>query len=231
MSIFSLYKVIKVDGKIKLSTITDPYSGNQDFLLRGSEQLSEISKSFSHRFNKEILSKEYGVLALETASPSYRSSWRGILSDVFDLKRLNLDIPLLELLTEFKQDRLKLDFQMFSELTYPISRESQKERLNGAMGQLSLKEEAAGKIRVFALVDVWTQSSLKPLHEMIFSFLRKLPNDGTFDQHASVLRCAEKVEKAGKSFGYDLSAATDRLPIDLQVAVLSPIIGSAAANA
>jgi hypothetical protein len=32
------------------------------------------------------------------------------------------------------------------------------------LGQLALKKEAAGKIRVFAMVDVWTQSVLKPLH-------------------------------------------------------------------
>jgi len=32
------------------------------------------------------------------------------------------------------------------------------------IGQLSLKEEAAGKVRVFAMVDIWTQSVLKPLH-------------------------------------------------------------------
>jgi len=32
------------------------------------------------------------------------------------------------------------------------------------IGQLSLKEEAAGKVRVFAMVDIWTQSLLKPLH-------------------------------------------------------------------
>lgn len=34
----------------------------------------------------------------------------------------------------------------------------------------------------------------------------------------------------GFSYGYDLSAATDRLPIDLQVAILSPIIGAKAAS-
>jgi len=33
------------------------------------------------------------------------------------------------------------------------------------LGQLALKEEAAGKIRVFAMVDIWTQSVLKPLHD------------------------------------------------------------------
>ena len=89
------------------------------------------------------------------------------------------------------------------------------------IGQLSTKKEAAGKIRVFAMVDIWTQSALKPLHDYLFSFLRSLPNDGTFDQHASVKRCMEKSKVSNQSFGYDLSAATDRLPIAIQVSILS----------
>jgi hypothetical protein len=59
---------------------------------------------------------------------------------------------------------------------------------------------------------------------MLFAFLKSLPNDGTFNQGASVHRCMEKALKAGRSFGYDLSAATDRLPIDLQVSIISAII-------
>lgn len=35
----------------------------------------------------------------------------------------------------------------------------------------------------------------------------------------------EKVKRHQKSFGYDLSAATDRLPIALQVAILSSLFG------
>jgi len=53
------------------------------------------------------------------------------------------------------------------------------------IGKLSKKAEAAGKIRIFAMVDVWTQSLLKPLHLALFDFLKSLPNDGTFDQNAS----------------------------------------------
>lgn len=93
------------------------------------------------------------------------------------------------------------------------------------IGQLQTKKEAAGKIRVFAMVDVWTQSALKPLHDALFSILQRLPNDGTFDQHASVKRCIVKSKASKLSFGYDLSAATDRLPISLQVSILSQIFG------
>jgi hypothetical protein len=41
----------------------------------------------------------------------------------------------------------------------------------------------------------------------------------------AVSRCKIKASKSGVSFGYDLSAATDRLPISLQVSILEKIIG------
>jgi len=95
----------------------------------------------------------------------------------------------------------------------------------GCLGQLAFKEEPAGKLRVFAMVDVWTQSLLKPLHEVLFKILKKLPNDGTFDQNASFKRACSKATMNNCSFGYDLSAATDRLPLSLQVSVLRSLFG------
>jgi hypothetical protein len=56
---------------------------------------------------------------------------------------------------------------------------------NYVVGQLSRKQEAAGKVRVFAMVDIWTQSIMSPLHKMLSSFLGSLPNDGTKDQVSS----------------------------------------------
>jgi hypothetical protein len=50
--------------------------------------------------------------------------------------------------------------------------------------------------------------------------LKNLPNDGTFDQTRSYERARAKSIKYGFSYGFDLSAATDRLPISLQRAVL-----------
>lgn len=96
---------------------------------------------------------------------------------------------------------------------------------------MSIKEEAAGKVRVFALVDVWTQSVLNPLHSMLFTFLKSIPNDATFDQRGSVLRCIEKSKASQCSYGFDLSAATDRLPLTVQVQILRPLIGDIAAEA
>jgi len=91
-------------------------------------------------------------------------------------------------------------------------------------GQLALKNEPAGKVRVFAMVDSVTQSVLNPLHQHLFSILRLLPNDGTFDQQASVTRSMEKAKLSGMAYSFDLSAATDRLPAKLSAAILENLV-------
>jgi len=55
-------------------------------------------------------------------------------------------------------------------------------------GRLGFKEEAAGKLRVFAMLDIITQWAFKGLHKQIFEILRLIPQDGTFDQLAPVNR-------------------------------------------
>lgn len=51
-----------------------------------------------------------------------------------------------------------------------------------ALGKLGTKVEAAGKIRVFAMVDPVTQWVLDPLHKGLFRVLGRIPMDGTFNQ-------------------------------------------------
>jgi hypothetical protein len=62
---------------------------------------------------------------------------------------------------------------------------------------------------------------LKPLHETIFIVLKKIPQDGTFNQAAPLKLLSELTRGTRTVYSFDLSAATDRLPIALQVQVLS----------
>lgn len=96
------------------------------------------------------------------------------------------------------------------------------------LGKLAFLEEAAGKVRVVALVDPLTQSILRPLHDWLFSVLRKIPQDGTFDQTAPL----ELLNSFGPKnvYSYDLSAATDRLPLALQESLLAWLLGEKAAR-
>jgi len=92
-------------------------------------------------------------------------------------------------------------------------------------GKLVGIPEPAGKMRVIALCDSWTQSVFEPLHNVLFDVLRTLPNDGTFDQDASYCRVQRKSLEAKGIYCADLSAATDRLPIILQEYILNELFG------
>lgn len=85
--------------------------------------------------------------------------------------------------------------------------------------------EKGNKCRVIAIVDYWTQQALCPIHDTIQSFLRELPQDGTFDQDK--IRNIVKgytAEEGAELFSFDLTAATDRLPRELQEAILSALL-------
>jgi len=92
------------------------------------------------------------------------------------------------------------------------------------LGKLGFKQEPAGKVRVFAMVDPLTQWLLSPLHEAIFDLLKRIPQDGTFNQ----LRPIERLNKTfiGPLYSFDLSSATDRIPLAFQKILLSPILSS-----
>jgi hypothetical protein len=93
------------------------------------------------------------------------------------------------------------------------------------LSQFAIKEEAAGKIRLFALMDSITQSVMSPLHDYMFAILRKIPNDGTFNQEASIERSQDKAVSANCAYSFDLTAATDRLPVILTAFLFSTIVG------
>jgi hypothetical protein len=92
------------------------------------------------------------------------------------------------------------------------------------LGKLSVVNDQAGKARVVAITNWWYQQSLKPLHDAIFRVLKTLPQDGTFDQSKPINRLLATVEASQKLYGFDLSAATDRIPVQLQKDILT-IIG------
>lgn len=92
-----------------------------------------------------------------------------------------------------------------------------------SLGKLALKFEPAGKVRVFALVDTLTQSICRPIHLWMFQVLKKLSSDATFDQERN-LNSLTSLEPVAV-FSYDLTAATDNIPLTLYRRVFAPIFG------
>jgi hypothetical protein len=165
------------------------------------------------------------------ASPSNVNSSQGLLSDIYYLySRDDGQIIHDNIMSYLKVVGSKWNtLQFLTRLQDGLSIVERMDSVHAKMsmknpfGQFAIKKEAAGKIRVFALVDSITQSVMKPLHKALFSILRAIPNDGTFDQDASVTRCSVKAEQAGKAYSFDLSAATDRLPVVLTGNILESL--------
>lgn len=128
-------------------------------------------------------------------------------------------------LLRFKQLLSSMDSIIESMKLEGLKLPSKVSMAGSGLSQFAAKQEAAGKVRIFALLDTITQSLLRPLHDFLFGILKELPNDGTFDQDAAVRRSEEKLRRYGVAYSLDLSAATDRLPARLTAAILEKITG------
>jgi hypothetical protein len=71
---------------------------------------------------------------------------------------------------------------------------------------------------------------LEPLHKAIFAFLRFFPFDGTFDQIGRLEKFME-TRKGSYFYSFDLSAATDRLPLAIQISILTTLVNKEFAEA
>lgn len=84
--------------------------------------------------------------------------------------------------------------------------------------------EGGGKTRVIAIPDIFTQSVLWPIHNYLMKVLRILWQDGTYS-HEELTDKLKLMMKKRKVFCYDISAATDRFPIILQIKILEILFG------
>jgi hypothetical protein len=230
LTLYSIYRVISIPGVLKLSTITDPLTVKESDVLEVADSIKKLIDP--SMFDLTLLRRQARFLFIEKASATTKLSWMGFLSDALALKASGQMEPLIRFLGLIgNYDLIRVLVYIYEGLrahhnAFGLTTDLYlSEVIKGSpVGRLGTKDEAAGKVRVFAMVDVWTQSALRPLHDVLFAFLRTLPNDATFDQDASVMRCQAKVATSSKSFGYDLSAATDRLPIILQMEIIDALV-------
>lgn len=90
------------------------------------------------------------------------------------------------------------------------------------LGRLHAIDEPAGKVRVVAICDYWTQVAMKPVHEHLFKILRGIKTDATFDQIGRVNEYHQR--DLSPHWSFDLKSATDLIPLSLYVEVLTPLL-------
>lgn len=104
---------------------------------------------------------------------------------------------------------------------YIYEGEIQHKYRSDSLRRLTFIKAPEGKARVIAVIDWWTQTSLKALHNWSFDQLKALNNDATFDQSSFLT----KLPKVGPYFSFDLTGATDRFPVEIQEIFLCNVLG------
>lgn len=233
LSILNVYRAIDFPGTPKLQTITAPFSGDPEAL----HVLFVFVKPFAKAISGKLLDgldfvKGTGklFLILKAAPGMLKHTLFGVAnysSHPHNVLRSLQSLHSSELWKPFKYLVEALDHKPIAKLVEIAERTGLLLPFNGALGKLHAKEEAAGKVRIFAMVDVWTQWILFPIHRYFFTILKRVDEDGTFAQ----TRPLEKSKDWEGFWCFDLSAATDRLPLSIQVMLMSEFFNVALAEA
>lgn len=221
LSILTIYRGLKYDADPKLNTITDVFSGSTKTLpfFEINRCLRELSaqRRWNLRPSGHILPSvsagpngQHACLSLSWDAWAIQTYWSELLPHFKTISDLTGPTVYQTLMSEIEE---------LPSFIQSLDHAGKLSQADLKLGKLGTKNEGAGKVRIFAITDIWTQSVLKPLHDAIFGILRPLEQDGTFDQLAPIRRLYDR--KHQKLWSFDLSAATDRLPVDLQEQVLA----------
>lgn len=209
---------------------------------------NNFREGYIRTFGMKVADIEF--VPILSSSPNHKVSYSGILRDAQLWKSLGQRGILWEYFDSIKHlypsvSRVLNSFLLLSEyravsydrsLPLPVNKnkgrsERETSKRPHGLGRISLKYEPAGKIRPFAIVDYWTQIVLAPLHKALMSLLTDIfsPMDATFDQGAATksfatLGCQDV-------YSFDLSKATDMIPIQAYVEILSVLVTRRMANA
>jgi len=222
LCILSVYRVFKVPVKPDLDSIIRPFEG-----LASTFPCLRISKALKMLDLRAIKFSSFRGFISEAAGPNTKFSTWGATIDALafiEYPRQFVTFVQIALLTRsFQYLALFLTIIILYGPVYILA------RTFGVitplrMGKLSVVYDQAGKARIVAITNWWIQLALKPLHDSIFSALRKVSHiDGTFDQTAPLLRLYKERDVRYKFSCFDLSSATDRLPLTLQVDILNAL--------
>jgi hypothetical protein len=99
------------------------------------------------------------------------------------------------------------------------------------LAKLLYLPDKAGKTRIVYCLSWWIQEILHPIHHGLYKLLYTIKQDGTKSHSEAAAIVKQWTAEGRKLWSIDLTAATDRFPKELQVAVMKGILGSEKASA
>jgi len=112
-----------------------------------------------------------------------------------------------------------IQFQDLHSKTFTFKKEIEESKI-GNLRKLSVVKDTEGKSRIIAMADYWTQDVMFPLHKKLLNELRSIKSDVTFGQDIG-----EFGNEDHNYWSFDLTSATDRLPIFLYEDILEERFG------
>lgn len=217
LTVLSIFRTFPTKVKPDLSSITDAFSG-----LSRTLEIEQVVKGFGGK-HKLSFGPIKGFIS-ESAGPiAKKATWGASIDAVALLRYPRVAYRVISILFAQRAFGYIISLLALWAINGPIyificSVGLQKWL---PIGKLSIVYDQAGKARVVAMANWWVQLVLRPLHKSIFGLLKDIKQDGTFHQDGP-LELIRESPNVGHHFScFDLSSATDRLPVDLQVQVLN----------
>nr|QDH87281.1 MAG: RNA-dependent RNA polymerase [Mitovirus sp.] len=240
LTLLGLSRALKAEGTVSYASITDPQVINESTL----KAIEDFIPIFIQDNNLDIYEGSWNKMDsnLSTkAGPHGLATWTSWKSVFYLPEHLILSIKefggqeLYEFITSIRSNfdiRIMEKFFNLKDTIKVGSKDPNAKKVKTFKAfksttdirKLSIVHDPELKERVIAILDWFSQESLRPFHNYCFSLLRSMKQDRTFTQDPII---TDKLEKHSYH-SLDLSAATDRFPIRLQKSLVEHLTGSAA---
>jgi len=233
LTLLTLLRAISLKPVLDTSTITAPWSGNEEIQ---NHELKAALKCLG------IPSGQVGKWSFPHMSTKKGPQGQAILTSLSELTllphELIKNITLLggdKLGNMIKENLEPLDIiQAVNTWSQPDSAFSSVSRWwaylfptkSKSLRKISFFSDKEGKTRVIGIMDYWSQSALRPLHLFINKRLKRISMDCTFNQDHFTTYLPTWQLANNSYHSIDLSAATDRMPISLQKRVVEHLFRS-----
>jgi len=231
LSLLNYYRSLSTEVTYDINTVTEPLKVPSDVT---NLQIEELSDSFQRTIN-DFKIESFEVKDEKPSHVTTKSGGCGPksmgLTSILDLGvsiRDGYIDEILKIIPLVYTKKGNLKFQEIYSKSIELLEivESKTNKSNDTTRRLHFISEGGGKTRVICIGDIWSQIALKPIHKYLMNQLKRFPNDGT-SSHNRISIKVKEMTKDTDLFCYDLKAATDRLPLDLQLKVISHLFEEA----
>jgi hypothetical protein len=221
LTVLQFHKLVEVESDADLSSIEATYEGQEN-----PEWLIDFKKVLEREFPSSKLQSRINQL-----QPSFHISGRNgpngpcigaAYVDREAIRNTNIEQSARDLASLTGFIRLNVLMDLSNEAVDNLHHKTRQPEHS----RIRYKCEPGGKTRPFCIVDFFSQSALKSIHDFSMNWLGTRLTDGTND-HAKAAQTARGWSRNPnvQLWSYDLTKATDRFPVFLQELVLTQMFG------